>query len=104
MADIKKMCKSCVHFDAKVQECRRYAPRPVEMDKQKKMRWPSVPPIGFCGEFEAPQYKDGSAESRLASEIPYCLDGKWWPGGIKFWTIWGGFFPVFLVDNHSASG
>jgi len=53
--DLKKRCKSCAYYDVKVQECHRYAPRPIEVENQKKIRWPSVPPIGFCGEFEAAQ-------------------------------------------------
>ena len=52
MADAPaKLCKGCVFFDFKAQECHRYAPRPVILDEQKKMRWPATPPIGWCGEF-----------------------------------------------------
>ena len=52
MADAAKLCKSCAFFEAKAQECRRYAPKPVTADDQKKMRWPATPPIGWCGEFQ----------------------------------------------------
>lgn len=50
MADDQKMCKNCVYYDQKAQECHRYAPQPVDQDLQKKIRWPSTPPIGWCGE------------------------------------------------------
>ena len=53
MPDLNKLCKACEHYDAKPQECHRYAPKPVLMDEQKKIRWPSTPPIGWCGEFKA---------------------------------------------------
>ena len=53
MADANKLCKNCSFFEAKAQECHRYAPRPVELDNQKKMRWPATPPIGWCGDFAA---------------------------------------------------
>ena len=53
MPDLNKLCKACAHYDAKLQECHRYAPKPVLMDNQKKMRWPNTAPIGWCGEFQA---------------------------------------------------
>ena len=53
MPDLNKLCKACAHYDAKPQECHRYAPKPDLMDNQKKFRWPITPPIGWCGEFQA---------------------------------------------------
>ena len=53
MSDTQKLCKICTHFDAKTQECHRYAPRPVTVDDQKNIRWPIVQPIGWCSEYQA---------------------------------------------------
>jgi hypothetical protein len=52
MPDSTKMCKACAYFEPRPQECHRYAPRPVDMAEQKKIRWPCTPPIGWCGEFK----------------------------------------------------
>ncbi len=51
MPETQKLCKTCQHFDAKSQECRRYAPRPVTVTDQKNIRWPIVQPINWCSEF-----------------------------------------------------
>ncbi len=48
--DEQKICKNCQFYDAKAQECHRYAPGPVEAEMQKKIKWPTTPPIGWCGE------------------------------------------------------
>ncbi|MBN1125654.1 MAG: hypothetical protein JXA82_11645 [Sedimentisphaerales bacterium] len=55
MADVPKLCKNCICYDAKTQECHRYAPRPVDLDQQKKVRWPAVQPINWCLEFQPKQ-------------------------------------------------
>lgn len=52
MSEVQKLCKNCIHFDAKSQECRRYAPRPVPVGDQKNIRWPIVQPIGWCSEYQ----------------------------------------------------
>ena len=50
--EAQRFCKNCLCYDAKTQECRRYAPRPVDVDEQKKIRWPIVQPINWCMEFQ----------------------------------------------------
>ena len=53
MPDMNQHCKSCEYYETKAQECHRYAPRPVDLEQQKKVRWPFTAPIGWCGEFKA---------------------------------------------------
>ncbi len=53
MASVMRLCKNCVCFDAKTQECHKYAPKTVQAENQKKERWPVVQPINWCMEFEA---------------------------------------------------
>lgn len=53
MPELQKQCKMCMHFDAKTQECRHYAPRPVTVNDQKNIRWPVVQPISWCSEYQA---------------------------------------------------
>ena len=55
MSDMNKLCKNCEYYETKTQECRRYAPHPVDMAEQKKVRWPATTPIAWCGEFKAKQ-------------------------------------------------
>ena len=53
MSDANRLCKNCTYFEARAGECRRYAPRPVFLEEQKKVRWPASAPIAWCGEFSA---------------------------------------------------
>ena len=51
MTNTQRLCKNCDAFDAKAQECHKRAPHPVNLNDQKKERWPNVQPINWCMEF-----------------------------------------------------
>lgn len=56
--DPAAICENCEHFLQKEGECRKYAPRGGEGKP-----WPSVPPKGWCNEFEGkpPERAKGKA-------------------------------------------
>ncbi len=55
-------CGTCMFFNDKGTECRRYAPQPTETDKgDLRASWPTVAASDWCGEYKADEKKTKKA-------------------------------------------